>query len=82
MASDASPQGEGEVKVRRRREERRKEVQEVDIEELTLAGHGALQEGRTEDALSCFKDALKAAGQVRLTDQRSLTGEPHGVTNR
>ncbi|XP_045897785.1 tetratricopeptide repeat protein 24-like [Micropterus dolomieu] len=84
MASDASPSGDGEVKVRRRSEERRseerrseerrseerKEVQEAGIEELTSAGHRALQEGRTEDALTCFNHALKAAGQ--LQDSRVL----------
>ncbi|XP_070768242.1 tetratricopeptide repeat protein 24 isoform X2 [Enoplosus armatus] len=71
MASDVSPPGEDEVKVRRRRREvRKKEVQAVDIEELTSAGHRALQEGRTEDALSCFNNTLKAAGQ--LQDSRIL----------
>ncbi|XP_037641497.1 tetratricopeptide repeat protein 24 isoform X1 [Sebastes umbrosus] len=70
MASDASPPGTDEVKVRRRRrreqEVRRKEAQkEVDIEELTSAGHRALQEGRTEDALSCFNNGLKAAQQLQ-----------------
>ncbi|KAL7393146.1 hypothetical protein ABVT39_007119 [Epinephelus coioides] len=70
MASDASPPGDDEVKERRRRkrrerEVRRKEVQDVDIEELTSAGHRALQEGRTEDALSYFNNALKAAGQLQ-----------------
>ncbi|XP_042345527.1 tetratricopeptide repeat protein 24 [Plectropomus leopardus] len=75
MASDASPPGDDEVKDRRRRrrkerEVRKKEVQEVDIEELTSAGHRALQEGRTEDALSCFNKTLKAAEQ--LQDSRVL----------
>ncbi|XP_041798631.1 tetratricopeptide repeat protein 24 isoform X3 [Chelmon rostratus] len=66
MASDESPQCDDKVKVRRRRREqevRRKEVLAVDIEELTSAGHRALQEGRTQDALSCFNKALNAAGQ-------------------
>ena len=62
MASDASPPGDDEVKVRRRR---RREVQAVDIEELTSTGHRALQEGQTGCALSCFSGALKAARQVR-----------------
>lgn len=69
MASDESPQCDDKVKVRRRRREqevRRKEVLAVDIEELTSAGHRALQEGRTQDALSCFNKALNAAGQVSL----------------
>ncbi|KAE8289399.1 Tetratricopeptide repeat protein 24 [Larimichthys crocea] len=73
MASDATPPGDNEVKVRRKRrqkEVKRKEIQVVDIEELTSDGHGALQEGRTEDALSCFNNALKAAGQ--LQDSRVL----------
>ncbi|XP_041798630.1 tetratricopeptide repeat protein 24 isoform X2 [Chelmon rostratus] len=73
MASDESPQCDDKVKVRRRRREqevRRKEVLAVDIEELTSAGHRALQEGRTQDALSCFNKALNAAGQ--LQDSRVL----------
>ncbi|KAM8735911.1 tetratricopeptide repeat protein 24 isoform 2-T2 [Acanthopagrus schlegelii] len=67
MASDASPPGDDKVKVRRRR---KREVQAVDIEELTSTGHRALQEGRTECALSCFSGALKAARQ--LQDSRVL----------
>ncbi|GAA6232432.1 tetratricopeptide repeat protein 24 [Lates japonicus] len=78
MASDASAPGEKEVKVRRKRREREvrtkaseaSEVQTVDIEELTSAGHRALQDGRADDALSCFRNALKAAGQ--LQDSRVL----------
>ncbi|XP_068585922.1 tetratricopeptide repeat protein 24 [Cebidichthys violaceus] len=70
MASDASPSGVDEEVRRSRRELRRKEAQEVDIEGLTSAGHGALQDGRTEDALSCFNNALKAAQQ--LQDSRVL----------
>lgn len=42
------------------------EVQAVDIEELTSAGLQALQDGQTEDAVRRFKDARKAAEQVRL----------------
>ncbi|XP_076594178.1 tetratricopeptide repeat protein 24 [Chaetodon auriga] len=73
MASDESPPCDDKVKVRRRRrkqEVRRKEALAVDIEELTSAGHRALQEGRTRDALSCFDKALNAAGQVQ--DSRVL----------
>ncbi|XP_039973589.1 tetratricopeptide repeat protein 24 [Xiphias gladius] len=78
MASDASTPGEKEVKVRRKRREREmrtkasvvSKVQTVDIEELTSAGHQALQEGRTENALSSFKNALKAAEE--LQDSRVL----------
>lgn len=71
MASDAPPPADDVVRVKRRRrrkeqEVRRKEVQEADIEEHTSAGHGALQEGRSHDALSCFNNALEAAGRVRL----------------
>lgn len=79
MASDAPPPADGAVKARKRRqkrdsENRRKEVQEVqevqeaqevNIKELTVAGHRALQEGRSHDALRCFSKAVKAAGQVR-----------------
>ena len=53
------------------------EAQAVDIEELTSTGHRALQEGRTERALSCFNGALKAARQVR-----SPVGETDEVTSR
>ncbi|XP_059194997.1 tetratricopeptide repeat protein 24, partial [Centropristis striata] len=37
----------------------------ADIEELTSAGHKALQDGRTERALSCFHAALDAAAQLQ-----------------
>ncbi|XP_041650318.1 tetratricopeptide repeat protein 24 [Cheilinus undulatus] len=72
MASGESPPGEKveKVKKRRRKEERRKEVQEEDIEKLTSAGHRALQEGRSKDAVSCFNTALQAAQQ--LQDRRVL----------
>ncbi|XP_008296574.1 tetratricopeptide repeat protein 24 [Stegastes partitus] len=70
MASDASPPGEEEVKVRRRRRRREELRKTEDIEELTSAGHKALQEGRPEDALRHFKEALKAATQ--LQDSRVL----------
>ncbi|XP_030014246.1 tetratricopeptide repeat protein 24 [Sphaeramia orbicularis] len=66
---------EEEVKVRRRRKRRKAEVppevQAVDIEELTTHGHDALQNGQMDAALSCFKDALKAA--ERLQDSRVLS---------
>lgn len=62
MASDAFPPGDDALKARKRK---RMDVQAVDIEEFISAGHRALQEGRTDDALNCFHDALKAAGQVR-----------------
>ncbi|XP_041843675.1 tetratricopeptide repeat protein 24 [Melanotaenia boesemani] len=64
MASDASPSGDEEVKGKKRS---RSKVQRkmVDIEELTSAGHKALQDGRPQDALICFKDALKTAGQLQ-----------------
>ncbi len=75
MASDLSPSGKDKVKVRRREQEvKRKEVEAVDIEELTSAGYGTLQEGRTEDAVRCFNKALRAAGQVSLLRSK--------VTNR
>ncbi|XP_074540322.1 tetratricopeptide repeat protein 24 [Halichoeres trimaculatus] len=73
MASDASPPGEDEEKRRRRKkrkEERKKEVQAEDIEELTSAGHSALQEGRSQEAVSCFSSALQKAEQ--LQDRRVL----------
>lgn len=68
MASDTSHPGEEEVKLRTKRREhetRSKKVLVVNIEELTSAGHRALKKGKTEDALRCFKDALKTAEQVR-----------------
>ncbi|XP_034534753.1 tetratricopeptide repeat protein 24 isoform X2 [Notolabrus celidotus] len=68
MASDASPPGEDEEKRRRRKkrkEERKMEVEVEDIEELTSAGHRALQEGRSQDAVSCFNSALQAAQQLQ-----------------
>lgn len=68
MASESSHPGEEEGKLRmkrREREMRRKKVSVVDIEELTSAGHRALKDGQAEDALRCFKDALKTAEQVR-----------------
>ncbi|KAF7645012.1 hypothetical protein LDENG_00212050 [Lucifuga dentata] len=76
MASDASPLEE--AKARRKRREgdgRRKaakasEVQTVDIEELTSHGHRALQMGKMEEGLKCFKSALKAA--EKLKDSRVL----------
>lgn len=77
MASDPPPPA-ANVKVKKRRKWRvpkgqRKEFQAVDIEEFTSAGHRALQEGRTEDALNCFNDALKVAGQVRLLRVKGQT---------
>lgn len=76
MASDAPPPADADVRVKRRRQKREskgrsKQVQEVqvvqeeNIEELTSAGHRALQEGRSHEALKCFSKAMKAAGQVR-----------------
>lgn len=87
MASDAPPPVDDAVRVRRRRqkresENRRKEVQEVqevqevkeeNIKELTVAGHKALQEGRSHDALWCFSKAVEAAGQVRPQGASSST---------
>lgn len=79
MASDAPSPADGAVRVRKRRQRREsenkrkevqevqevQEIQEVNIKELTAAGHRALQEGRSHDALRCFSRAVKAAGQVR-----------------
>lgn len=61
MASDESLLEE-QVKRKSGRKLQRKTA---DIEDLTSAGHRALQEGRPQDALSCFKQALKIATQVR-----------------
>ncbi|XP_047216430.1 tetratricopeptide repeat protein 24 isoform X3 [Girardinichthys multiradiatus] len=66
MASDASPPDEEKGKVMRRKQQK----ETADIEDLTSAGHKALQEGRPQDALSCFKQALKIAAQ--LQDSRVL----------
>ncbi|XP_034721222.1 tetratricopeptide repeat protein 24, partial [Etheostoma cragini] len=65
MATAASAPGEDKVKLNEKRKKRMK-----DIEELTSVGNRALQEGRTEDALSCFNSALKAA--AKLQDSRVL----------
>ncbi|KAM6995255.1 tetratricopeptide repeat protein 24 [Tautogolabrus adspersus] len=66
MASNASPPGENEEKVKRKSKEvRKKEVQVEDIAELTSAGHRALQEGQSDDAMSCFNAALQAARQLQ-----------------
>lgn len=71
MASDPSSPAD-DVKVKKRRKWR-KEFQALDIEEFTSAGHRALQEGRTQDALNCFYNALKVAGQVRLLRVKGQT---------
>ncbi|XP_047454731.1 tetratricopeptide repeat protein 24, partial [Mugil cephalus] len=76
----ASPPGDEEVKKSRK--------DKKDIEDLTSGGHRALQDGRLQDAVSCFKDALRTA--ARLQDSRVLracsfnlgaayveTGRPH-----
>ncbi|KAM4580994.1 tetratricopeptide repeat protein 24 isoform 1-T2 [Odontesthes bonariensis] len=68
MASDEPPPGDEEV--RRRRSKRKMQRRTMDIEELTAAGHEALQERRPQDAVSCFKEALKTAAQ--LQDSRVL----------
>lgn len=44
--------------------------QTADIEELTSSGHKALQEGRPQEALRYFRDALKAADQVRRLQEQ------------
>ncbi|XP_053743010.1 tetratricopeptide repeat protein 24 [Synchiropus splendidus] len=74
MASDSAPENE-EIKRRRNRREKKKkkevsEDESLEIQILTGQGHQALQEGRPEDALRCFKGALQAAGQ--LQDSRLL----------
>ncbi|XP_037834095.1 tetratricopeptide repeat protein 24 isoform X2 [Kryptolebias marmoratus] len=68
MASDASPPGEGQVRRRKKRMNVQKTTE--DIEDLTSAGHRALQDGRLQEAVSCFKHAVKAAAQ--LEDSRVL----------
>ncbi|XP_035991544.1 tetratricopeptide repeat protein 24 isoform X2 [Fundulus heteroclitus] len=67
MASDESPPEEKKVK---RRSSRKLQKKTAHIEDLTSAGHTALQEGRPQDALSCFEQALKIAAQ--LQDSRVL----------
>ncbi|KAM4736449.1 uncharacterized protein ttc24 [Anableps anableps] len=62
MASDESPPDKEEVKRRSRRKLQKKAA---DIEDLTSAGHRALEEGQPQDALTCFKQALKMAIQVQ-----------------
>ncbi|KAM9309169.1 uncharacterized protein ttc24 [Pholidichthys leucotaenia] len=71
MASDESPPGEEKEEVTVRRKSRRTERKKAaDIEELTSAGHTALKEGRPEEALDRFRDAMKVAAQ--LQDSRVL----------
>lgn len=64
MASNLSPSEKEEVKVKRK-SGRAEQMKMADIEALTSSGHRALHEGRPQQALSCFRDALKAAAQVR-----------------
>ncbi|XP_014879022.1 tetratricopeptide repeat protein 24 isoform X2 [Poecilia latipinna] len=59
MASEESPPGEEQVK----RSNRRQQKKTGEVEDRTWAGHGALQAGRPQDALRCFKQALQAAAQ-------------------
>ncbi|XP_013876631.1 tetratricopeptide repeat protein 24 [Austrofundulus limnaeus] len=66
MASGASPSGERQVRRTRMKVLKKAE----DIENLTSAGHRALQDGQLQEALSCFKQAVKAATQ--LEDSRVL----------
>ncbi|XP_023187416.1 tetratricopeptide repeat protein 24 isoform X3 [Xiphophorus maculatus] len=65
MASEESPPGE-QVK----RSSRRPQKKIGEVEDRTWAGHRALQAGRPQDALRCFKQALQAA--VQLQDSRAL----------
>ncbi|XP_027868882.1 tetratricopeptide repeat protein 24 isoform X10 [Xiphophorus couchianus] len=65
MASEESPPGE-QVK----RSSRRPQKKIGEVEDRTWAGHRALQAGRPQDALRCFKQALQAAAQ--LQDSRAL----------
>ncbi|CAK6979524.1 tetratricopeptide repeat protein 24 [Scomber scombrus] len=68
MASDAAPAGEEEEVRKRRRKAAELCEGEGDggaIEEFTCRGHDALQEGNTEEALSCFRTALKDAEQLQ-----------------
>ncbi|CAI5661396.1 unnamed protein product [Oreochromis niloticus] len=69
MTSHTAPSGKEAVKVKRRSGSVGRK-QTADIEEFTFSGHKALQEGRPQEALGCFRDALKAADQ--LQDSRVL----------
>ncbi|XP_004572213.2 tetratricopeptide repeat protein 24 isoform X3 [Maylandia zebra] len=69
MTSRAAPSGKEAVKVKRRSGSVGRK-QTADIEELTSSGNKALQEGRPQEALRYFRDALKAAEQ--LQDSRVL----------
>ncbi|CAI5661399.1 unnamed protein product [Oreochromis niloticus] len=62
MTSHTAPSGKEAVKVKRRSGSVGRK-QTADIEEFTFSGHKALQEGRPQEALGCFRDALKAADQ-------------------
>ncbi|XP_023819831.1 tetratricopeptide repeat protein 24 isoform X3 [Oryzias latipes] len=84
MASKSATPPDGQVKTLRRQGRRK----ETDVQVLTLSGHKALEDGRSRDAVRCFKAALQAAAQ--LQDSRVLgacffnlgaayleVGEPH-----
>nr|XP_054596877.1 tetratricopeptide repeat protein 24 isoform X2 [Nothobranchius furzeri] len=64
MPSDKSPSGEKEMKTNRKNKTKTQR-KTVDIQQLTSSGHRALQEGQPQDALTFFKDALKAAAQLQ-----------------
>lgn len=69
MACRAAPSGKEAVKVKRRSGSVGRK-QTADIEELTSSGNKALQEGRPQEALRYFRDALKAAEQVRRLQEQ------------
>ncbi|KAF6731903.1 Tetratricopeptide repeat protein 24 [Oryzias melastigma] len=69
MASKSPSPSDGQVGTKRRS---RTQVhrKETDIKELTSSGHKALEEGRSQEAVRCFSDALQTA--LQLQDSRVL----------
>ncbi|XP_072316877.1 uncharacterized protein [Eucyclogobius newberryi] len=49
------------------RRERKRKKRAAEVEELTSAGHQALKQGQTQEALQLFRRALKAANQLGET---------------
>lgn len=75
MASKSPSPSDGQVGTKRRS---RTQVhrKETDIKELTSSGHKALEEGRSQEAVRCFSDALQTALQVTAaTEPRQVNAK-------